>query len=104
MPLQTKPEDKPAPVRFSVSEKDDVLEVTVSLLPLKKEAPWVLQGGTPQFENRDAFKARVVEVGLSPAVAEDQGRSFNATARQLRELGFLVGLPQEEAGGEPKAA
>jgi hypothetical protein len=41
---------------------------------------------------------------LTPAVAEDQNRSFNATARQLRELGFLVGVPAEKSEEKEKAA
>lgn len=97
MPLQTKPEDKPAAVCFHFDLEDHgPLGVTVSLLPNQSEQPYRIQGGAPHFDNRDAFKARVVEVGMSPAVAEDQNRSFNATARQLRELGFDVELDLEK--------
>ncbi|HEX4068417.1 MAG TPA: hypothetical protein VHZ09_20525 [Acidobacteriaceae bacterium] len=90
MPLQTKPEDYPAAVRFHVSQPDGAFEVTVSSVTSEDQLPYCIQGGAPRFPDRDAFKARVVEAGMSPAVAEDQSRSFNATARQLRELGFSV--------------
>lgn len=97
MPVQTKPEDKPAAVYFHLAHKDDALEVTVTALPQQNSLPYRIQGGAPRFGDRDAFKGRVVEVGLTPAVAEDEGRSFNATARQLKELGFSVEV-EKEAG------
>lgn len=90
MPLQTKPEDYPAAVCFHASQQDGAFEVTVRSVTPEDQQPYRVQGGAPRFADRDAFKAKVVEVGMSPAVAEDQGRSFNATARQLRELGFSV--------------
>jgi len=90
MPLQTKPEDYPAAVRFHLSQPDGAFEVTVSAVPSEDQLPYRIQGGAPRFPDRDAFKAKAVEAGLTPAVAEDQNRSFNATARQLRELGFSV--------------
>ncbi|HEX4037870.1 MAG TPA: hypothetical protein VHX37_07410 [Acidobacteriaceae bacterium] len=93
MPLKTQPEDIPAAVRFSAGDRDGAFEVTVSSLNSELQGPYRIEGGAPRFASRDAFKARVVEAGMSPAVAEDQTRSFNATARQLRELGFSVNLP-----------
>lgn len=97
MPVQSKPEDKPAAVRFNVERQDNGLEVTCALLPSSNDLPYRVQGGAPLFNDRDAFKARVVQVGMTPAVAEDQGRSFNATARQLRELGFSVEVNENAA-------
>ncbi len=100
MPLKTKPEDKPASVCFHLDFKDaGPIEVTASLLPNQNQHPYRIQGGTPRFDNRDAFKSKVLEVGMSPAVAEDPGRSFNATARQLRELGFSVEAEEKEQAG-----
>lgn len=96
MPLQTKPEDYPAAVRFHVSQQDGAFEVTVTPVTPDHQLPYQIQGGAPRFPDRDAFKAKVVEAGMSPAVAEDQSRSFNATARQLRDLGFSVEVPQPE--------
>jgi hypothetical protein len=104
MPLQTKPEDKPAPVRFDISGKDGAFGVTCALLPLKDAAPYRIEGDLAEFANRDAFKARAVEAGMTPAVAEDENRSFNATARQLRALGFRVELTEKEREQEAKAA
>lgn len=104
MPLDTQPEDKPAAVLFYLSENDGTFEVTSSNLQQKKDPPFRVVGGVLRFENRDAFKARAVQVGLTPAVAEDEGRSFNATARQLRELGFEVQLEQEKEEEQEKAA
>lgn len=92
MPLQTKPEDYPAAVRFAVAEKDGVFAVSCTTVAPDDQLPYRIEDGAPSFASRDQFKARVVEVGMSPAVAEDQNRSFNATARQLRELGFSVHL------------
>lgn len=97
MPLQTQPEDYPAAVHFHVAQQDGALEVTVTPVTPEDQIPYRIQGGAPRFPNREAFKAKVVEVGMSPAVAEDQERSFNATARQLRELGFSVELLNTEA-------
>lgn len=102
MPLKTKPEDKPAAICFHLdfkghdSEDQGPLEVTAALLPNQLEHPYRIAGGAPHFDNRDDFKARAVRIGLTPAVAEDPGRSFNATARQLRELGFSVELKEEQ--------
>jgi len=102
IPLDTKPEDFPAAVRFHISHNAEGFVVTCTLLPKQKDPPYSIEGGTPHFTSRDAFKSKVVYAGMTPAVAEDQDRSFNATARQLRELGFLVdlpaGIPEEEAG------
>jgi hypothetical protein len=92
MPLQTKPEDYPAAVCFHISQPDGAFEVTVSPVTPDNQLPYRIQGGAPRFADRDAFKAKAVQVGLTPAVAEDQERSFNATARQLRELGFSIEL------------
>jgi hypothetical protein len=96
MPLDTKPEDFPAAVCFSVTSKDGKCEVACALLDLPQSPPYRIERGTTRFESRDAFKARAIYSGLTPAVAEDQGRSFNATARQLRELGFLVTAADKE--------
>jgi hypothetical protein len=96
MPLDTQPEDFPAAVRFQISDAPGAFVVTCALLPEQKNPPYTIEGGNPHFENRDEFKAKVVYAGLTPAVAEDQGRSFNATARQLRELGFLVNVATEK--------
>lgn len=90
MPLPWKPEDHPAAVCFHVADKDGALEITVTSVTPENRLPYRIQGGEPRFTSRDAFKSKVVEVGMSPAVAEDHHRSFNATARQLRELGFSV--------------
>ncbi|HVT98796.1 MAG TPA: hypothetical protein VHE33_14930 [Acidobacteriaceae bacterium] len=104
MPLNTKPEDLPAAVRFSIEPKDGYIEVAGTALPQKEEWRYRLHDGAVRFADHDAFKAKVVYVGMSPAVAEDIGRSFNATARQLRELGFAVELPEQEANEKQQAA
>lgn len=105
MPLQTKPEDLPAAVRFNIEPKDVFIEVScAAALPQKEDWRYRLNDGAVRFADRDAFKARVVQVGMTPAVAEDTGRSFNATARQLRELGFSVELPQQEEEQKQQAA
>jgi hypothetical protein len=104
MPHQTKPEDKPAAVRFHIFDMDGGLEVSCALLPMKKTPPYRIEGGAPRFGSRDAFKAEVVEAGMSPAVAEDERRSFNATPRQLRKLGFVVETEEEKREEEPIAA
>lgn len=96
MPVETKPEDKPSAVKFQQLGKAGELEVRCALLPNQK-APYQIDGGSPRFGSVTAFKARAVEVGLTPAVAEDWTRSFNATARQLRKLGFQVSVKQDEA-------
>ena len=102
MPLKTKPEDKPAAICFHLDFKDrdsqdqGPVEVTATLLPHQSELPYRIDGGTPRFDSREDFKARAVGIGMTPAVAEDPGRSFNATARQLRELGFTVAVEEEE--------
>lgn len=95
MPVQTMAEDVPAAVCFHLEPKGESLEVTVALLPQQNDPPYRIESGAPQFQDRDAFKRKVVEVGMTPAVAEDPGRSFNATARQLRELGFSVETQSE---------
>ena len=97
MPLQTKPEDKPAPVRFHLARKRKALEITCSLLPQQHNPPFRIDGGAPRFENRDSFKAKVVAIGMTPAVADEEGRSFNATARQLQSLGFSVEVEKDAA-------
>jgi hypothetical protein len=102
MPLKTKPEDKPAAICFHLdfqgrdSQDQGPLEVTATLLPNQLQHPYRIDGGAPHFHDRDDFKARAVRIGMTPAVAEDPGRSFNATARQLRELGFTVELEEEQ--------
>ncbi len=67
-----------------------------ALSPARPARPYSIQGGKPHFTSRDEFKAKVVSIGMSPAVAEDE-RSFNATARQLRELGFSVRVRKKAA-------
>lgn len=94
MPVQTRPEDTPAIVCFHIDENNG-FEVTVTNPPQQNRLPYRIEGGSPHFESRDNFKARVVQTGLTPAVAEDPGRTFNATARQLRELGFAVEMAKE---------
>ncbi len=100
MPLQTKPEDYPAAVRFDIAEKDGAFAVNCMTVTPDNQLPYRIQDGAPSFGSRDQFKARVVEVGMSPAVADDQNRSFNATARQLREPGFSVQLLNAACGGQ----
>lgn len=95
MPQPWKPEDRPGAVCFHLADKDGALEVTVSQLPQEAEKRYRVQGGSPRFASRDEFKARAIQMGFTPSVAEDPGRSFNATARQLRELGFDVALEDE---------
>jgi hypothetical protein len=98
MPTALKPDDLPAAVRFRAADTDGPFEVTVSGVEPQNQHPYRIEGGALRFASRDAFKAKVIEAGMSPAVAEDQTRSFNATARQLRELGFTVEvLPGEAA-------
>lgn len=104
MPLDTKPEDKPAAVRFHLIENAGAFEITCASLEQKTEAPFHVHSNSIRFENREAFKARAVEVGMTPAVAEDASRSFNATARQLTEMGFQVQLPEEVEKKNDKAA
>ena len=94
MPLQTKPQDEPAAVCFHVEPREGSIEVSVSLLPQQNDPPFRVPDPA-RFENHDAFKGRAIWVGLTPAVAEDGQRSFNVTARQLRELGFRVELTPE---------
>lgn len=90
MPVEIQEEDKPARVRFERKGKEEELEVTCSMTPGQEAVPYRIEGGSPRFDSVSAFKAKVLEVGMSPAVAEDPSRSFNATARQLRKLGFQV--------------
>jgi hypothetical protein len=97
MPVDTKPEDKPAAVCFHLDFKDNGLEISCSPVAGAVKRPYSIQGGTPRFDSRDDFKAKVVSTGMSPAVAEDERRSFNATARQLRELGFSVRVRKKAA-------
>jgi hypothetical protein len=92
MPLPWKPEDRPAAVCFHVAENDGSFQVTVTSVTPEDRRPYRIEGGEPRFPNRDAFQAKAVQIGMSPAVAQDHDRSFNATARQLRELGFTVEL------------
>jgi hypothetical protein len=95
MPVQSKPEDVPAAVRFQLNQREGSLEVSCALLPQQTSRPYSVEDGSVRFDSRDAFKAAVVRAGMSPAVAEDEGRSFNATARQLRELGFAIVVSQD---------
>jgi hypothetical protein len=104
MPVDTKPEDLPAAVRFSLQPRDGFIEVACTELPQKEDWRYRLHDGAVRFASQDAFKAKVVYAGMSPAVAEDTGRSFNATARQLRELGFSVELPQQQQDQKQQAA
>ena len=97
MPVESKPEDKPAAVCFHFDFKDDGLEITCSPVSGPQQRPYTILRGAPHFPDRDALKAKVVSIGMSPAVAEDERRSFNATARQLRELGFSVRLKKKAA-------
>jgi hypothetical protein len=94
MPLQTKPEDLPSAVRFHLNEQGGALEVTCTLVG--DASPYRIQGGTPRFDSRNALKTRAEAAGLSPAIAEDTDRSFNATARQLTELGFSVEVEKQQ--------
>jgi hypothetical protein len=97
MPVESKPEDKPAPVCFHFDFNESGLEITCSPVTGSAKIPYAIQGGNPRFTNRDDFKAKVVSIGMSPAVAEDERRSFNATARQLRELGFSIRVKKKKA-------
>lgn len=97
MPVETKPEDKPARVRFHRDKKGAALEIVCELTPGQDTAPFTVEGGKPRYSSLDGLKAKVVEVGMSPAVAEDPSRSFNATARQLRQLGFDVDVKKDTA-------
>lgn len=97
MPVDTKPEDKPAAVCFHFDFQDNGLAITCSPVTGSEQRPYNIQTGAPRFTSRDAFKAKAVSIGMSPAVAEDEKRSFNATARQLRELGFSVRLKKKAA-------
>ncbi|MFP5228030.1 MAG: hypothetical protein ACLGXA_10400 [Acidobacteriota bacterium] len=104
MPLKTQPEDLPAAVCFSLDENGDALQVTSRLLPNQSRALFRVQGAAVHFESRHAFRSKVIEVGMTPAVAEDPGRSFNATARQLRSLGFSVAVAHNDKAEPAKAA
>ncbi|MGA8528863.1 MAG: hypothetical protein WB622_04055 [Acidobacteriaceae bacterium] len=97
MPVDTKSEDKPAAVCFHLDFQDSGLAVSCSLITAAEDRPYNIQSGSPHFADRDEFKARVVSIGMTPAVAEDERRSFNATARQLRELGFSVRVKKKAA-------
>ena len=97
MPVDTKSEDKPASVCFHLDVQDNGISVTCSPVNTAQQRPYNIQGGAPHFTNRDDFKAKVVSIGMTPAVAEDDSRSFNATARQLRELGFSVRVKKKAA-------
>lgn len=96
MPVDTQPEDKPAAVCFHFNSQENGLFVTCSLVEGAEKPPFAIEGGTPHFSSHEDFKAKALSAGMSPAVAEDQRRSFNATARQLRELGFTVHLNEEK--------
>lgn len=104
MPMQSKPEDAPAAVRFQLNQREGALEVSCALLPQQTSPPYSVEDGAVRFESRDAFKAAVVRAGMSPAVAEDVGRSFNATARQLRRLGFSIAMAKDKPEEQQKAA
>lgn len=97
MPVESKPEDKPAAVCFHFDFKEDGLAITCSPVAGAPQRPYSILEGAPRFTDRDDFKAKVVSIGMSPAVAEDERRSFNATARQLRELGFSVRVKKKAA-------
>lgn len=97
MPVDTKPENKPAAVCFHFDITDSGLDISLSPVGGSNHRPYSVQSGTPHFANRDDFKAKAVSIGMSPAVAEDESRSFNATARQLRELGFTVRVKKKAA-------
>ena len=97
MPVDTQLEDKPAAVCFHFDFGDNGLDISCSPAAGGPRRPSRLQGGPPPFPTRDDFKAKVVSIGMSPAVAEDESRSFNATARQLRELGFSVRVKKKAA-------
>ena len=97
MPVDTQLEDKPAAVCFHLDFKDNGLDISCSPVTGSEQRPYSIQGGKPHYTNRDEFKAKVVSIGMSPAVAEDESRSFNATARQLRELGFSVRVKKKAA-------
>ncbi|MGH9606782.1 MAG: hypothetical protein ACRD3N_13915 [Terracidiphilus sp.] len=97
MSVQIEPEDCPAAVRFHFEEKHSSFDVVCISVVAGQRQPYEINGPM-HFANRDEFKAKVVEAGMSPSAAEDQNRSFNATARQLRELGFAVEMrPVERA-------
>jgi hypothetical protein len=96
MPVDTKPEDKPAAVCFYLNSQDGALSVTCSSIGDTEKPPYSIEDGAARFAGREEFKAKAVAAGMSPAVAEDERRSFNATARQLRELGFRVHVKEEE--------
>ncbi|HEY6447001.1 MAG TPA: hypothetical protein VIY53_11110 [Acidobacteriaceae bacterium] len=104
MPVQSKPEDAPAAIRFQLNQREGSLEVTCAILPQQTSPPYSIEHGSVRFENRDAFKAAVVRAGMSPSVAEDEGRSFNATARQLRQLGFSIAMAKDKPEQQHKAA
>lgn len=95
MPVETKEEDKPARVCFHREGKTGEMEVTCMIVETQEAAPYRIDGGASRFGSVTAFKAKLIEVGMSPAVAEDASRSFNATARQLRELGFQVAVKKK---------
>lgn len=97
MPVDTRPEDKPAAVCFHFEPNGDGLDIACTPVNGAGHRPYSLQGGAQHFASRDDFKAKVVSIGMSPAVAEDERRSFNATARQLRELGFSVRVKKKAA-------
>ncbi|HEY1809424.1 MAG TPA: hypothetical protein VGG42_12730 [Acidobacteriaceae bacterium] len=97
MPVESKPEDKPAAVCFHFDLRDNGLEISCSPVTPGPQRPYSILEGKPHFTNRDNFKAKVVSIGMSPAVAEDESRSFNATARQLRGLGFSIRVKKKAA-------
>lgn len=104
MPVQSKPEDAPAAVRFQLNQRAGSLDVSCALLPQQTSPPYAIEDGSVRFASRDAFKAAVVRAGMSPSVAEDEGRSFNATARQLRQLGFSIAMAKDKPEEQQKAA
>ena len=90
MPVTTKPEDKPSPIVFQIRRDEGGLTMSCSALPGQTASAYRILGGAPRFADRDSLKQQIVQVGMTPSAAEDTGRSFNATARQLKELGFDI--------------
>lgn len=90
MPVQAKPEDKPSAICFHLQQEERELHVSCSVLSQTKTPPYRVSEDVLKFPNAEAFKKKIIEVGMTPAAAENARRSFNATARQLRELGFSV--------------
>lgn len=97
MPVQAKPEDKPSAICFHLQQQESELNVSCSMLPQTKTPPYRVSEGILKFPNVEAFKKKIIEVGMTPAAAENARRSFNATARQLKELGFSVQVDHDHS-------